>query len=80
MLLSEYDGVRQDAVKVGTFERAKALEFAHVLIPDSDTATRPRRTHESDDAYAERTDRERTRLYVGLTRARDGLWLGTTTP
>jgi hypothetical protein len=79
MLLADYDGTRQDAVKVGTFERAKALEFAHVLIPDSDAVPGPRRRYESDDAYAERAAHERTRLYVGCTRARDGLWLGTPT-
>ena len=78
MLLAEYDGTQQDAVKVGTFERSKALEFAHVLIPDSDTYPGPPRPHESGDAYAERCDQERKRLHVGHTRARDGLWLGTT--
>ncbi|HEY6796409.1 MAG TPA: UvrD-helicase domain-containing protein [Kineosporiaceae bacterium] len=78
MLLADYDGRSADAVKVGTFDRAKALEFAHVLIPDSDAVPGPRRHYESDDAYAERRDLERTRLFVGCTRARDGLWLGTT--
>lgn len=76
MLLADYDGTRQEAVKVGTFERSKALEFAHVLIPDSDAAPGQRRPHESGEAYAERAERERRRLYVAHTRARDGLWLG----
>ncbi|MDQ1289604.1 MAG: hypothetical protein QG622_3170 [Actinomycetota bacterium] len=78
MLLAEYDGTQQDAVKVGTFERSKALEFTHVLIPDSDTFPGPPHPHESEDAYAERRDQERKRLHVGHTRARDGLWLGVT--
>jgi superfamily I DNA/RNA helicase len=77
MLLADYDGARQEAVKVGTFERSKALEFAHVLIPDSDDVPGPRRPHESDEAYTERAERERRRLFVAHTRARDGLWLGT---
>jgi superfamily I DNA/RNA helicase len=78
MLLTNYDGTREDAVKVGTFERSKALEFAHVLIPDSDTVPGPRRPRESAQAYAERCEHERRRLFVGHTRARDSLWLGTT--
>jgi superfamily I DNA/RNA helicase len=77
--LSQYSGVRDESVKVGTFERAKALEFAHVLIPDSDQMPGKRRPTESDETYAERTARERRRLYVGYTRPRDGLWLGATT-
>jgi ATP-dependent exoDNAse (exonuclease V) beta subunit len=31
---------------------------------------------ESDDSYRERAERTRRELYVGMTRARDGLWLG----
>jgi ATP-dependent exoDNAse (exonuclease V) beta subunit len=29
-----------------------------------------------DDSYRERAERTRRELYVGMTRARDGLWLG----
>jgi hypothetical protein len=76
MLLTDYDGRTVDAVKVGTFERGKGLEFAHVLIPDSDRIPAPRRAYESDEAYAERAARERRRRFVGMVRARDGLWLG----
>ena len=75
--LEEYAGTPRDRVKVGTFYRAKGLEFAHVLIPDRDRYPRPRFAHESDDAYRERTERERRVLFVAMTRARDGLWLGT---
>ncbi|HET9656639.1 MAG TPA: UvrD-helicase domain-containing protein [Kineosporiaceae bacterium] len=78
--LTHYDGHTVDAVKVGTFERGKGLDFAHVLIPDTDRTPDPRRRHESDDAYTERARLERRRLYVGITRARDTLWLGTTQP
>ena len=75
--LEEYAGTPRDRVKVGTFYRAKGLEFAHVLIPDRDRYPRSRFARESDDAYRERTERERRVLFVAMTRARDGLWLGT---
>jgi ATP-dependent exoDNAse (exonuclease V) beta subunit len=31
---------------------------------------------ESESAHRERVERERRELFVGMTRARDGLWLG----
>jgi UvrD-like helicase C-terminal domain/AAA domain/Nuclease-related domain len=74
--LAEYTGTRRDQVKVGTFHRAKGLEFAHVFIPDRDHYPRPRSAAESDGAYRERTELERRVLFVAMTRARDGLWLG----
>jgi superfamily I DNA/RNA helicase len=80
ILLTDYDGRTTDSVKVGTFERGKGLDFAHVVIPDADRTPGPRRRHESEDAYAERARLERRRFYVGITRARDTLWLGTTQP
>ena len=75
--LEEYTGTRRDQVKVGTFHRAKGLEFAQVFIPDRDRYPRPRSAQESDDAYRERTELERRVLFVAMTRARDGLWLGS---
>jgi superfamily I DNA/RNA helicase len=80
LLLGDYGGRTVDAIKVGTFQRGKGLDFAHVLIPDADQIPGPRRSYESDDAYAERAGLERRRLYVGITRARDTLWLGSTQP
>ena len=38
----------------------------------------PRRPAESEQAYQERVELERRQLFVALTRARDGLWLGAT--
>jgi hypothetical protein len=73
--LEDYVGVPGDQVKVGTFHRAKGLEFAHVLIPDRERYPRPRSPRESADAYRERTELERRILFVAMTRARDGLWL-----
>jgi hypothetical protein len=75
--LEEYTGTPRDRIKVGTFYRAKGLEFAHVFIPDRDRYPRSRFAHESDDTYRERTELERRVLFVAMTRARDGLWLGT---
>ena len=74
--LMDYDGTTSDRVKIGTFKRAKGLEFKYVLLPglrDGPPAPWP---GESDDSYRERAERQRRELYVGMTRARDGLWLG----
>jgi superfamily I DNA/RNA helicase len=75
--LEKYAGYPRDQVKVGTFHRAKGLEFAHVFIPDRDRYPRARSPRESGDAYRERVELERRVLFVAMTRARDGLWLGT---
>lgn len=77
MLLSEYDGDPGEAVKIGTYHRAKGLDFAHVCLPDRDCFPRSRRPAEAIDAYRERAQLERRQLYVALTRARDSLWIGT---
>jgi ATP-dependent exoDNAse (exonuclease V) beta subunit len=74
--LLDYDGVTSNRVKVGTFKRAKGLEFKHVLLPGLREGPVPPYPGESDDAYRERAERMRRELYVGMTRARDGLWLG----
>jgi superfamily I DNA/RNA helicase len=75
--LVEYTGEPVERVKVGTFHRAKGLEFAWVFVPDRDRYPRVRSPRESGDAYRERTELERRILFVAMTRARDGLWLGT---
>ena len=79
-LLEHYDGRPVDAVKLGSYRRAKGLEFKRVYLPEHDTAlTNGSRT---PDAEAWETDRERnelarSRLFVAMTRARDVLWLGS---
>jgi superfamily I DNA/RNA helicase len=80
ILLKDYAGVPCEAVKVGTFHRAKGLEFARVFIPDRDRFPEPQRPREPDDVYRERAERERRLLFVALTRARDGLCLGSEGP
>lgn len=75
--LKDYDGRTVDAVKVGTVKRAKGLEFKQVLLtrvaPELLSAG-PAPTSESD---RERRDLDRRELYVAMTRARDGLWVGS---
>jgi hypothetical protein len=74
--LIDYDGVSSDRIKVGTFKRAKGLEFKFVLLPGLREGL-PEPWHgESDDSHRERAERMRRELFVGMTRARDGLWLG----
>ena len=75
--LTAYDGRTIDAVKVGTYQRAKGLEFAEVFIPDHTREPAPRRDTESTDAHDERAALERRQLFVAMTRARDQLWLGS---
>lgn len=74
--LEDYDGQTQGAVKVGTFKRAKGLEFKFVFLPRLVDGPGTRWTDESDAAYRERVVLGRRELFVGMTRARDGLWLG----
>jgi superfamily I DNA/RNA helicase len=73
--LDEYTGAQVNAVKVGTIKRAKGLEFKQVLIAS---------VHRSlldweppvEAGALERYEFARRELYVGMTRARDGLWVG----
>lgn len=78
--LEEYAGRTIDAVKVGTFRRAKGLEFPAVFLPLLTRVAPPRHGGEAEPAYEERVARERRALYVGMTRARDRLWLGFVGP
>ncbi len=72
--LDIYTGDPTDRVKVGTWHKAKGLEFAHVLVPHYDDAV-------ADAAKGYRTDAEyvglaRHALHVAMSRARHTLWLG----
>ncbi len=73
--LENYDGRPVDAIKLGTYRRAKGLEFKRVFLPHYDAATR---AAESDSAAdRERSEIARRQLFVAMTRARDLLWLGS---
>ena len=74
--LDKYDGSRADAAKVGTIKRAKGLEFKQVVVADVDRSLLAGATPPEDDAPRERWELARRELYVGMTRARDGLWVG----
>jgi hypothetical protein len=76
-LLTDYDGITSDAVKVGTYQRAKGLEFACVFLPDHDRAVSAQRADEPEESYRERASLARRQLFVAMTRARDRLWLGS---
>jgi superfamily I DNA/RNA helicase len=78
--LTQYDGVATDHVKVGTFKRAKGLEFKYVLLPGLSREAPAIWDGETPEAYDERCARQRREEYVGMTRARDGLWLGYLSP
>jgi superfamily I DNA/RNA helicase len=78
--LTNFDGRPVDAVKVGTVKRAKGLEFAHVLLTQVPSALLPGQESpllSEDGAAAEHTELQRRELYVAMTRARSGLWIGT---
>lgn len=78
--LLEYDGVSSDRIKVGTFKRAKGLEFKYVLLPGLSEGLLEQWSGESEESHRERAERMRRELFVGMTRARDGLWLGYLEP
>jgi hypothetical protein len=74
--LTDYRGAAVDAVKVGTIKRAKGLEFAEVLVVRTPPYLVQGGPATLDDAAVERTTLQRRELFVGMTRARDGLWVG----
>jgi hypothetical protein len=74
--LADYEGTPVDAVKVGTIKRAKGLEFAEVLVVRTPPYLLQAGLPTLDDAAEERTTLQRRELFVGMTRARDGLWVG----
>ncbi len=73
--LDRYNGKPVDAVKVGTVKRAKGLEFKQVLVAHVARGwlqEAPAEEGPAREAWALR----RRELYVAMTRARDGLWVG----
>ena len=78
--LQGYRGATIDRVKVGTYHRAKGLEFKAVLLPMWNQVSLDREAEpgcEIDATGGERRERDRRALFVAMTRARDELWLGS---
>jgi mRNA-degrading endonuclease RelE of RelBE toxin-antitoxin system len=72
--LSRYEGVHEPYVRVGTFHRAKGLEFKHVVVTGLSTATWPPRRPGLDRvAQLEARGRDVRAAFVAMTRARDRL-------
>ena len=76
LALDRYDGTTTARVKVGTFHRAKGLEFVNVYLPGLSSRPIDRLSEEPDSTYRERVELFHRQLFVGMTRARDLLWLG----
>jgi hypothetical protein len=74
--LAAYDGTPVDAVKVGTIKRAKGLEFSEVLVVRTPPYLVQPGAPALDEAAEERAALQRRELFVAMTRARDGLWVG----
>ncbi|TMQ95899.1 NERD nuclease [Actinomadura soli] len=76
--LERYDGRPVEAVKLGTYRRAKGLEFKQVFLPHHDADVNAAITDApADPAGQERSELARRQLFVAMTRARDLLWLGS---
>lgn len=79
MPLEKYDGHHAGGVLVGTFNRAKGLEFKEVFVPGLAASEWPSRWFVPPDLQgeqrAERMALQLRTLFVGLSRARDRLVL-----
>lgn len=69
--LDDYAGSPIDAVKLGTVKRAKGLEFKQVAIGRVTPGLLAGSGSANEDEALQRRE-----LYVAMTRARDGLWVG----
>ncbi|WP_425281261.1 3'-5' exonuclease [Salinispora arenicola] len=69
-----YDGRPGQVLKVGTYLRAKGLEFKYVYLPCHDRGLKAAQLGGSADI--DRLALARRQLFVAMTRARDLLWLG----
>lgn len=75
--LKYYAGKSSDQIRVGTIKRAKGLEFKQVLLPHVPAKLLADAPETESVADRERRELDRRELYVGMTRARDGLWVGS---
>ena len=73
--LTKYEGQSNAAIKVGTFNRVKGLEFKVVFLLDLSVFPRRRRPAKAAAENEERLALHVSQLFVAMTRARDGLFL-----
>ena len=75
--LDRYKGVSAPEVKVGTYFRAKGLEFKVVFLPDLSDGVVPRPRSEGQDEieYADQRSLSLSQLFVAMTRPRDNLFV-----
>ena len=74
--LAEFDGHSNNSIKVGTFHRAKGLEFKVAFLLGLSEGQFPApRERESSAEYDERRALQISELFVAMTRARDGLFV-----
>jgi mRNA-degrading endonuclease RelE of RelBE toxin-antitoxin system len=75
--LDKYDGRTTPEVKVGTFHRAKGLEFKAVFLPGVTNGVfpRPQDIGQDNEEYAEQRALAIAQLFVAMTRARDALFV-----
>jgi hypothetical protein len=72
--LLDYAGTATDKVKIGTYKRAKGIDFAAVFLPSIPPPIDT--TIYTDPASRERAELQDREVHVAATRARDELWLG----
>ncbi len=76
VLLAEHDGAPLAAIRIGTIARAKGLDYRQVLLPEVRADEISPTVPPGDPIEQERWGLRRRELYVGMTRAREGLWIG----
>ena len=75
--LTEFDGQAKNRIKVGTFHRAKGLEFKIVFLLEMSDRVFPRSKlrWQSPEEYEEQRSIQISELFVAMTRARDQLFI-----
>lgn len=74
--IERYTGQTTSNIKVGTIKRAKGLEFKHVFLADVPARLLEQEPAAENESALERRRLDLRELYVGMTRARDQLWVG----
>ncbi len=75
--MDQFVGRPNERVKIGTFHRAKGLEFKVVFILDISEGSFPSRQlgFQSDEEYVDQRSLQISQLFVAMTRARDRLFV-----